>query len=565
MATHTTSAKKSQLGAFFDALASFYHRRWLVGYFIRRQVTRSYRRSYLGFAWAILGPLVWVFFLTLIFSEIVGLRFREVEEDPNLNFGLFLYCGLLPFLAFSEALNKGINSIKGNAGLVQKVVFPLELLPFTNTIASMIDKFFGLGALLIVLLVFGQPLYWTVLLMPFIVVLQIVFILGLTYLMAVLGTYLPDVAEIMRPFIRGMFFLTPIIWTPERLPEQPALGRRLQPARLPGQRLQGPDPARRAPRRAGDALLHPVLRGPVYRVFRPLRPAQAELRGPGVTSAVSLEGIGKRYKISPSRSSLLRETLSFGKVKRSHDFWALQEVDLEVKPGTTLGILGRNGAGKSTLLRIISGVLQPTTGSVEVRGRLTAIFGLGSGFNPEFTGRENAMLNGLILGIDHDEMLDRFDEIEAFAEIGDFMDQPVRTYSSGMKSRLGFAVAVNVDPEVLVLDEALSAGDAAFKKKTLQRMYDLRESGTTILFVSHSMGMVKKFCTDAVLLHKGRLITQGDPQEVADHYRELIEKAQEKDARPGDSDRGIDDMLEREEEEDLEGVGLWQDPGPRRA
>ncbi len=189
-------------------------------YFIQRQVTRSYRRSYLGFAWAILGPLVWVFFLTLIFSEIVGLRFREVEEDPNLNFGLFLYCGLLPFLAFSEAANKGINSIKGNSGLVQKVVFPLELLPFTSTIASMIDKFFGVGALLIVLLVFGQPLYWTVLLLPLIVVLQVVFVLGLTYLMAVLGTYLPDVAEIMRPIIRGMFFVTPIIWTPERLPEK---------------------------------------------------------------------------------------------------------------------------------------------------------------------------------------------------------------------------------------------------------------------------------------------------------------------------------------------------------
>lgn len=183
-------------------------------------MTRSYRRSYLGFAWAILGPLVWVFFLTLIFSEIVGLRFREVEEDPNLNFGLFLYCGLLPFLAFSEAANKGINSIKGNSGLVQKVVFPLELLPFTSTIASMIDKFFGVGALLIVLLVFGQPLYWTVLLLPLIVVLQVVFVLGLTYLMAVLGTYLPDVAEIMRPIIRGMFFVTPIIWTPERLPEK---------------------------------------------------------------------------------------------------------------------------------------------------------------------------------------------------------------------------------------------------------------------------------------------------------------------------------------------------------
>jgi len=271
--------------------------------------------------------------------------------------------------------------------------------------------------------------------------------------------------------------------------------------------------------------------------------------------AVSLEGIGKKYRISSSRSSLLKEALSFGKVKRSHDLWALQDIDLQVRPGTTLGIMGRNGAGKSTLLRIISGVLQPTTGTVEVNGRLTAIFGLGSGFNPEFTGRENVMLNGLILGIDHKEMLERFDEIAAFAEIGEFMDQPIRTYSSGMRSRLGFAVAVNVDPDILVLDEALSAGDAAFKKKALQRMYDLRDSGTTVLFVSHSMGMVQKFCTDAILLHKGRMVTAGSPEEVADRYKELLENAQQKDNRAGGADRGLDDMLEREEEEDLEGVG----------
>jgi ABC-2 type transport system ATP-binding protein len=287
-----------------------------------------------------------------------------------------------------------------------------------------------------------------------------------------------------------------------------------------------------------------------------------------VTSAVSLEGIGKKYRISASRSSLLKEALSFGKFKHSHDFWALQDIDLEVKPGTTLGILGRNGAGKSTLLRIISGVLQPTTGTVEVNGRLTAIFGLGSGFNPEFTGRENVMLNGLILGIDHNEMLERFDEIADFAEIGEFMDQPIRTYSSGMRSRLGFAVAVNVDPDILVLDEALSAGDAAFKKKALQRMYDLRDSGTTVLFVSHSMGMVKKFCTDAILLHKGRMVTSGSPEEVADRYRELLESAQEKDGRAGGTDRGLDDMLDREEEEDLEGVGSrngsTRDKSPRQ-
>jgi ABC-type polysaccharide/polyol phosphate export permease len=219
LATQTSSANKGSAGAFFDALSTFYRRRWLLRYFIHRQLTRSYRRTYLGFVWAILGPLIWVFFLSLIFSKIVGLRFRVVEGDPTLNFGLFLYCGLLPFLAFSESLNKGINSIKGNSGLVQKVVFPLELLPFTNAITSLVDKFFGVGALLIILLVLEHRLHWTVALLPLVVVTQLLFILGLTYLMAVVGTYAPDVGEIMRPIIRGTFFITPILWPAERLPE----------------------------------------------------------------------------------------------------------------------------------------------------------------------------------------------------------------------------------------------------------------------------------------------------------------------------------------------------------
>lgn len=219
MATYTSSEKRSLGGAFFDALGTFYRRRWLLGYFIHRQVTRSYRRSYLGLTWAVLGPLVWVFFLALIFSHVIGIKNRGVEGDPTLNFGLYLYCGLLPFLAFSEALNKGLNSIRSNSGLVQKVVFPLEILPFTNAIASMVDKVFGFGALLIMLLFFGRTLHWTLLYMPVIVVLQLLFILGLTYIMAVLGTFLPDVGEVMRPVIRGMFFVTPILWPPDRLPE----------------------------------------------------------------------------------------------------------------------------------------------------------------------------------------------------------------------------------------------------------------------------------------------------------------------------------------------------------
>jgi ABC-type polysaccharide/polyol phosphate export permease len=219
LATYTSSDKQSLAGEFFDALGTFYRKRWLLGYFIHRQVTRSYRRSYLGLVWAILGPLVWVFFLALIFSNVIGIKDRAVDGDPTLNFGLFLYCGLLPFLTFSESLNKGINSIRSNSGLVQKVVFPLEILPFTNAIASMVDKVFGFGALLIMLLLFGRTLHPTLLYMPVIVVLQVIFILGLTYIMAVLGTFLPDVAEVMRPVIRGMFFVTPILWPAGLLPE----------------------------------------------------------------------------------------------------------------------------------------------------------------------------------------------------------------------------------------------------------------------------------------------------------------------------------------------------------
>jgi ABC-type polysaccharide/polyol phosphate transport system ATPase subunit len=270
-----------------------------------------------------------------------------------------------------------------------------------------------------------------------------------------------------------------------------------------------------------------------------------------MTPAISLRGISKKYRISPNRASRLSEILSLGKAKKSHEFWALQDVNLDVEPGTTLGVVGRNGAGKSTLLSIISGVLRPTTGEVEVRGRLSAIFGIGTGFNPMFTGRENAMLSGLILGIEYEEMLERFDDIEAFADIGEFMDQPVKTYSSGMRGRLGFAVAINVEPDVLVIDEALSAGDAAFKKKAIQRMYDLRESGSTVLFVSHSLGMVRRFCTEAILLHKGRLLATGNPDEVVDRYEELIAKTEEmKDQETSELDKQLDYEIDHEDEED---------------
>ncbi len=242
-------------------------------------------------------------------------------------------------------------------------------------------------------------------------------------------------------------------------------------------------------------------------------------------SVVSLEGVSKKYRIFPSRQDRLKRILTLGKGKVGRDFWALENINLEVEPGTALGILGRNGAGKSTLLKLISGVVQPTSGTVRVNGRLVALLQLGAGFNDEFTGRENMMLNGLILGIERKEMLKRLDEIEAFADIGEFVDQPLKTYSSGMRARLGFAVAVNVEPDILLVDEALATGDAVFKDKGTKKMHQLRDSGVTILFVSHSTQQVQDFCNEAALLHKGKLISRGDTTEVIAHYQALVSKA----------------------------------------
>ncbi|MBZ9888586.1 ABC transporter ATP-binding protein [Mesorhizobium sp. BR1-1-3] len=204
------------------------------------------------------------------------------------------------------------------------------------------------------------------------------------------------------------------------------------------------------------------------------------------------------------------------------DFAALSGISFEVGRGETIGIIGRNGSGKSTLLQIICGTLQPTSGSVEVNGRIAALLELGAGFNPEFTGRENVFLNASILGVPRKEMEWRFDDIARFADIGPFLDQPVKTYSSGMYVRLAFAVAINVDPDILVVDEALSVGDEAFQRKCYARIEDIKDKGGTILFVSHGAQAIVQLCTRAILIDGGNKILEGTAKAVVNQYQRLV-------------------------------------------
>jgi ABC-type polysaccharide/polyol phosphate export permease len=220
LSTKASSARPGFLGEFLGSLATIYDRRWLVKYFVQRQMASSYRNSHLGMLWAFLSPLLMVLMFTVIFSEFLGIKFREVTGDSALNFGLFMYCGYLPFLAFSQALTQGVNVIRKNRDLVTKVVFPLELLPVSQVASSFFQNtLFGLVALQAVLLVLAQRIHLTVLLLPLVMLPQLLFTLGASYVMAVLGTYVPDIREGLKAFTRALFFITPIIWPAGRVPE----------------------------------------------------------------------------------------------------------------------------------------------------------------------------------------------------------------------------------------------------------------------------------------------------------------------------------------------------------
>lgn len=260
--------------------------------------------------------------------------------------------------------------------------------------------------------------------------------------------------------------------------------------------------------------------------------------------AIRVAGVSKAFHVYPNPTDRLRQALAWGRRQYYREFWALRGVSLEVRRGETLGIIGRNGSGKSTLLQIIAGTLRPTEGEVAVRGRVAALLELGSGFNPEFTGRENVYLNGGILGLQRREIEQRFDRIAAFAEIGDFMDLPVKTYSTGMVVRLAFAVQAQLSPDVLIVDEALAVGDEGFQRKCYAWLERFRDTGGTVLLVTHSLQQITQVCDRALLLEQGEAAAIGPPKAVGDVYQKLLYGTGAQVARLRSALRGVGGRLD---------------------
>jgi len=279
--------------------------------------------------------------------------------------------------------------------------------------------------------------------------------------------------------------------------------------------------------------------------------------------SITATNLGKAYKVYPSRFARLKEWLvPFSKPHHSLK-WVLQDISFKVSPGEAVGIIGVNGAGKSTLLKMLTGTTQPTTGSVQTTGKVAALLELGIGFHPEFTGRQNAFMAGQLLGISAEEISQLMPQIEAFSEIGDYMDHPVRVYSSGMQMRLAFSVATAKRPDILIVDEALSVGDAYFQHKSFERIRQFRSAGTTLLIVSHDKTAIQSICDRAILLNAGKLAMQGEPEAVMDYYNALLAERENKTVRQKTTEDGKMQTTSGTGEATVEDIALINVKGER--
>ncbi|CNH29505.1 lipopolysaccharide transport system ATP-binding protein [Yersinia frederiksenii] len=279
--------------------------------------------------------------------------------------------------------------------------------------------------------------------------------------------------------------------------------------------------------------------------------------------SITVTNIGKAYKKYPSRFGRLIEWISPVKIIRHTLTWVLRDISFTVRPGEAIGLIGINGAGKSTLLKLITGTAHPTTGSIKLTGRVAALLELGIGFHPDFSGRQNVYMSGQLLGLTVAEIERLMPEIEAFAEIGEYIDQPVRVYSSGMQMRLAFSVATAIRPDVLIVDEALSVGDAYFQHKSFERIREYRKQGTTLLLVSHDKAAIQSICDRAILLNAGTILMEGKPEAVMDYYNAMLAEKDTSSVKQTESPDGLIQTVSGSGDASIIDIGLYNNEGVR--
>ena len=481
---------------------------------IRELVTRDlkvkYRRSFLGYVWSILNPLLMMLLQTLVFSYM----FRFQIE----NFPLYLICGNTLFNFFNESTNMGMGSVLGNSSLIKKVYVPKFIFPISRVVSSFVNLLFSLAAIILVMLITRSPFHLTILLVWAPLVLLFLFTCGIALLLSALAVYFRDLQYLYGIVTMAWMYATPLFYPISALP---------------------------------PFMVAIVKLNPLYHYINCMRclVMYGTVPGPNTWFAcivcavgmmvvglaafrklpiIQVDNVSMRFNLAQEKTETLKEyTVKLLKHQLFfNEFYALQDVSFSIEPGESVALIGRNGSGKSTMLKLIAGVMYPSKGSVRVNGEIAPLIELGAGFDMELTARENVYLNGAVLGHDRAYMDEHFKNIIDFAELWDFVDVPVKNYSSGMIARLGFSIATEVRADILACDEILSVGDFMFQQKCHDRMEQMLSGGTTLLFVSHDINQVKQLCKRAIWIDHGHLRGDGPSAEVCDAYVAAMQRGE---------------------------------------
>ena len=485
-------------------IENFKKYRFLLWELVKKGVKLKYRRSYLGILWTLLEPLMTMIVLSVVFGTLFG------NKDPH--FPVYILCGRLMYSFFSSATNGAMKAIRTNAGMIKKVYVPKYIYPLSSVLFNYI--IFAISLIVLVVVSIVLKVYPTIYLAQAIIplILLLITAFGVGMILSTMAVFFRDLEYLWSVGLMIIMYASAIFYKPEKLLKS-GFGWILKCNPL-------------------YLLIH-NFRQAVFGMPMNMKFLAASIVFAIVSVIVGLIffykkqdefilHVGMKFNLSQEKVDDLKDyVIKLLKHQISYnEFWALKDINFTLNKGDRLGILGLNGAGKSTLLKVIAGVLKATEGTVTAKGKIAPLLELGAGFDQQYTGRENIYLYGAVLGFSKKFLDEKLDEIIEFSELGKFIDVPVKNYSSGMKSRLGFSVATLVEPDILILDEVLSVGDAKFRKKSEAKIMSMFDKGVTVLFVSHSLDQVKRLCNKAILLEKGKIISHGSIEEVSKVYEE---------------------------------------------
>jgi ABC-type polysaccharide/polyol phosphate transport system ATPase subunit/ABC-type polysaccharide/polyol phosphate export permease len=437
-----------------------------------------YRNMSLGVFWSLLNPLVMMVVLTFVFTVVIP------NNQPQ--FPLFLLCGLVPFNFFTIAWISGATSLIDNANLVKRVPFPREILPVASVLSNTLHLLIQITLLLSLALWYGKGVNVHWLWLPVVWVLEVILVCGMALIFSGLNVYTRDIRYLVESASTVLFYLVPIFYFPAN----------------------------------SQKFAFVYKYNPLAAVVFALRFTETRVLQPPLNAmgAIQFQQVSKIFHRHTGPKLIRHHFRDWFRSTTEHDFYALKDVSFHIANGENVAIVGKNGAGKSTLLSLVCGLASPEKGLIEVNGRIAALMELGSGFHPDLTGRENIFLNASLLGFTRARTGKLFDSIVDFSGIGEFIDEPLRTYSSGMMLRLAFSVAVNLEPEILIIDEVLAVGDQSFQEKCVEKIFEFRRSGKTLLCVSHSTAILTQLCDRALWLDHGQLMMDGKAADVLQAY-----------------------------------------------